>query len=273
MSFRPLRVASLMLVAALAFSMPPAPAQSTSNGADQGPAAGSQFYEIRTYDLGPKGDAAEVDQYLKQALVPALNRHGIDAVGVFAPNESDDTGADVIVVVIPYESLDQIASIRDALSADAQYTAAAKDYLDRTPKNAPYRRIRSEVLSSMACWPRWKVDAETLQNDDRVYELRLYESANERLGDLKVEMFNNGEVPIFLDSGVIPVFIGQCVVGPQMPNLTYLTVYPNEQARQAAWKAFRVHPDWKVLSKNPRSAGTVSHIDKFVLSPKPYSQM
>ena len=35
-------------------------------------------------------------------------------------------------------------------------------------------------------------------NKNRVYELRTYESAHEKLGQLKVDMFNNGEVPIFL---------------------------------------------------------------------------
>lgn len=63
------------------------------------------------------------------------------------------------------------------------------------------------------------------------------------------------------------------MIGPRTPNLTYLTVYANEQARNAAWKAFRVHPDWLVLKEVAKYKGTVSHIDKFVLVPKSYSQM
>lgn len=268
----PLRFVSatyLFLVTMVSISMPPAVAQPT----DQGVTAGSQFYEVRTYDLGDNGDAASVDDYLANALLPALNRLGIETVGAFAPNAEDETGANAIFVVIPYDSPNQIASVRDSLANDAQYQGAAKDYLDRGPQNSPYKRIRSELLSSMACWPQLKVADGSLENSERVYELRLYESANERIGDLKVEMFDNGEVPIFLDCGITPIFVGQCVLGPQMPNLTYLTLYPSESARQDAWKAFRVHPDWKVLSKNPKYAGTVSRIDKFVLSPKPYSQM
>ncbi|WP_322975085.1 NIPSNAP family protein [Aporhodopirellula aestuarii] len=249
--------------------MPPTHAQTS----DSDTAAGSQFYEVRSYVLGEKGDEKTVDHYLENALLPALNRQGIQTVGAFAPSPNDTTGVNAIFVVIPYDSLDQIATVRDSLASDSDYQTAAKPYLDRAPNNPPYERIRSELLSSMACWPELKVADGSLSNADRVYELRLYESPNERVGDLKVEMFNNGEVPIFLDCGITPIFIGQCLLGPQMPNLTYLTLYPSEEARQESWKAFRVHPDWKVLSKNTRYAGTVNRIDKFVLSPKPYSQM
>jgi len=103
--------------------------------------------------------------------------------------------------------------------------------------------------------------------------LRTYESATEQRGEVKVEMFNSGEVPIFLDCGIRPVFFGQALIGPQRPNLTYLTVYENDAARQAAWKAFVAHPDWKTLSSQPKYQQTVSHIDKAIVVAKPYSQL
>lgn len=237
------------------------------------PGAGSQFYEVRTYVLGEKGDAAAVDLYLESALLPALKRQQVGPVGVFSPTSDDESGVAAIYVVIPYDGLEQIAEVRDALAADKEFHTAAKTYLDRPHTDPPFRRIRSELLSSMACWPKLKVADGSLENDERVYELRLYESATEQIGELKVEMFNNGEVPIFLNVGITPVFIGQCLLGPQSPSLTYLTVYENEAARKKAWVDFLADADWKVLSKNPKYAGTVSRIDKFVLAPKPYSQM
>ncbi|EGF27348.1 NIPSNAP family protein [Rhodopirellula baltica] len=232
-----------------------------------------EYYEVRTIVLGDKGDAAAVDQYLEKALIPALERQNIGPVGVFAPKANSETKEGSVFVIIPFTELGQMESSRAALAEDSEYQKAAADYLGRDAKSPPYSRISSELLTAMDCWPKTVVPDGTLENDERVYELRLYESANERLGDLKVEMFNAGEVPIFLDSGIQPIFIGQALVGPQMPSLTYLTVYKNEAAREKAWDAFRAHPDWKVLSKNPRYGGTVSRIDKFVLSAKPYSQM
>lgn len=265
MPFRFVSIACLVLLAMNAVLMPP-------GHADQ-PQARSEFYEIRTYVLGENGDEALLDAYLDSALLPALARQHVGPVGVFSPSPDDESDIAAIYVVIPYDRLEQIATTGDALAADEDYQAAAKAYLQRPHTDPPYKRIRSELLSSMACWPRLQVADGSLDNEDRVYELRVYESANERIGDLKVEMFNSGEVPIFLNVGITPAFIGQCLLGSQMPSLTYLTVYENEAARRKAWDDFRADPDWKVLSSDPKYAGTVSHIDKFVLTAKPYSQM
>lgn len=262
-----------LLLAINVFTMPPALADEAADGSSKKMTAGSQFYEIRSYVLGEKGDEVAVDAYLKDALLPALARQNIGPVGAFSPTKADETGANTVFVVIPFDGLEQFASVRDALADDAQYQSAAKAYLDRPHTNPAFARIRSELLSSMACWPTLQIADGSLENDERVYELRVYESANERIGDVKVEMFNAGEVPIFLDCNITPLFIGQCLLGPQMPSLTYLTMYPSEAARQKAWDDFRAHPDWKVLSAQPKYAGTVSRIDKFVLAAKPYSQM
>ncbi len=232
-----------------------------------------QYYEVRTFLLGENGNAEAVDQYIKNALLPALQRAAVGPIGVFTNAASDQSGVRCMVVVIPMDSPIQVATVRDLVQSDPEYQAAAKSFQAGGKSNAPYQRITSELLVSMKCWPQVKIDSQSLKNADRVYELRLYESPNERLGHLKVDMFNNGEVPIFLDCGIQPIFIGQAIMGPQTPNLTYLTMYPSDEDRQKAWQAFRVHPDWKVLSKDEKYKGTVSKIDKFVLVAKPYSQM
>ncbi len=235
--------------------------------------SGDQFYEVRSYVLGEKGDVAAIDAYLSQALLPALGRQGVGPVGVFTNSENDQTGSARIIVVIPYNDANAVATIKSKVEADAQYQTAARTYLDRGPNDPPYQRIESELLIAMDCMPQVKVPAGSLDNKDRVYELRVYESPNERLGNLKVEMFNSGEVPIFLACDIQPIFIGQSVVGPYTPNLTYLTMYPSDVARAEAWQAFLVHPDWLTLKEVAKYQGTVSKIHKYVLVPKEYSQM
>lgn len=232
-----------------------------------------QYYEIRSYLLGEQGDAEVIHQYLRDALVPAMKRQDAGPIGVFHNAAEDESDSTRIVVVIPYESADAIALCKNRLAKDAEYQKAAKTYLNRGPKNSPYERIESELLVAMDCMPLLKVPKNQLANTERVFELRVYESANERLGDLKVHMFNNGEVPIFLDCGIQPIFIGQAIIGPFTPNLSYLTAYPSETARNEAWVAFRSHPDWQVLKKISKYEGTVSKIYKYVLTPAEYSQI
>tara|TARA_R110002049_G_scaffold2750_2_gene21665 strand:+ start:525101 stop:525880 length:780 start_codon:yes stop_codon:yes gene_type:complete len=232
-----------------------------------------QYYEVRSYLLSEKSDTKAIDTYLEDALLPALQRQGIGPIGVFTNAPSDESGSPRIVVVIPYDSPNQIATVKKNVAADADYQSAAEPLLGRQKNDAAYDRIQSELLVAMDCMPKLNVTSESLSNSNRVYELRLYESPTEKLGDLKVDMFNNGEVPIFYDCGIQPVFIGQGLIGPQTPNLTYLTTYPSDAARLKAWEAFKVNPDWQVLKVVEKYKGTVSKIDKFVLMPKPYSQM
>ena len=233
-----------------------------------------QYYEVRSYLLGESGDAAAIDNYLQNALLPALARQKVGPIGVFSNAESDSPkNPRVIVVVIPHTNVDEINAVHAEIEADPEYQSEAHEYLARGPSQSPYQRIQSELLVAMKCWPEVKVSEAALANQDRVFELRVYESANERIGHLKVEMFNQGEVPIFLDCNITPIFIGQAVISPYAPSLTYLTMYPNDDARKESWKLFMKHPDWKVLSGVEKYKGTVSKIHKYVLSPKPYSRM
>ena len=232
-----------------------------------------QIYEVRTYVLGDNGDADAIDQYLKDALIPALNRQGIKSVGALTNASNDESGKARIVVIIPFASANQVTESHHKLHADEAYQKAAADYLSAGPKDSPYQRISSELLTAMDCWPELKVASGSLENQDRVYELRVYESPNERLGHLKVDMFNNGEVPIFLAAKIQPVFIGQGLIGPQSPNLTYLTMFASDEAREQAWVDFRKHPDWQVLKEVEKYKGTVSKNDKCIMVAKPYSQM
>lgn len=228
-------------------------------------AAEKQIYEIRQFVVADENQGQAVDAYLNDALLPALKRAGVGPVGAYGPAanaESQDR-----FVVIPYSSMSEVPAVHAALDKDSEFLVALAKFESGGPKNAPYKRIASELLLAMDSMPQLKTAAEVGSVDQRVFELRVYESANEGLGDRKVEMFNSGEVPIFLDSGIVPVFLGQAVVGPFTPSLTYLTAYPSEEARQQAWKNFLAHPDWKVLSAEPKYQGTVSKIYKYVLRP------
>jgi hypothetical protein len=93
---------------------------------------------------------------------------------------------------------------------------------------------------------------------------------------MKVRMFAEmGEVDIFRRCGLTPVFFGRTLVGPRMPNLTYMLVYENMAAREKAWSAFRVDPDWKKLSSTTgyADAEIVSNITTVFLRPAAYSQI
>lgn len=238
---------------------------------EESPVVSKQIYEIRQFVIGEGQSGEAVDEYMTEALLPALRRAGSGPVGAFAPADGE-TSKDRFLV-ISYESADQIPQVAAAMDADETLTVARTAFEAKSDGKGPYTRINSELLVGMDCMPQLKAPSLVGTEATRVYELRVYESVNETMGDRKVQMFNEGEVPIFLDCGIMPVFIGQGLVGPYTPSLTYLTAYPDDKSREESWVAFRQHPDWKVLSGKEYYKGTVSKIYKFVLKPLPGSEL
>ena len=107
---------------------------------------------------------------------------------------------------------------------------------------------------------------------DRVYELRSYESATEDYHIKKVDMFNaGGEIELFEKLDFNAVFYGQVISGAKMPNLMYMTTFSDEDSQKAHWDAFVNSPEWSTMKVLTKYANTVSHIDKYLLYPTDYS--
>lgn len=269
------QIAAILALACLYSSVQAQPAAVEASApelaAESSAVAKNQIVEVRTYTLVDAAAEAKLDQYLETALIPALLRQGLGPIGAF--DQSGEAEETQVLLLIAGPSVEAVTGAAAKLSKDAEYQTAAKDYLS-TPANEPIvKRISSELLMSFDCWPQVTISDQKKANAPRLFEMRVYESPTENLGNLKVEMFNAGEVPIFLDCDITPVFMGQALVGDKMPNLTYMTVYDNDEARNAGWKKFSAHPDWQVLKAVKKYEGTVSKIHKSDWTPKSFSQL
>jgi len=255
-------LSSLLLFCFVALLTPAAMSQTITN----------QYYELIEYQGIDVNRLGELDAFLEKALIPSLNRMGIANVGALSL-EAPVEGKTSLYLLLPLSGAGQVASVMDALGKDTAFLENGKSYLETDIKKPVYTRMRSELLVAFNCFPKLAVPKQKIENKDRLFELRVYESPTERMGVLKVEMFNSGEVPIFLDCGIQPVFFGQAIVGDRMPNLTYMTVYDDAAQRDASWKKFQSHPDWAKLKVVEKYAGAVSKIHKINLLPRPYSQL
>ena len=109
-------------------------------------------------------------------------------------------------------------------------------------------------------------------NSERVYELRSYESATEKIFQNKVKMFNEGgEIDFFRRINFNRVFYSSVIDGSKMPNLMYMTTFENMADRDAHWKSFVDDPFWKTLSTMPEYQNNVSRNDITFLRPVSYS--
>ena len=228
---------------------------------------GRDLYELRRYTLRAGERQAAFDDYLKSALLPALARLGIGPIGVFKPIAEQPEP--LVVLLLTHGSPESIA-LGNMVVADPEFAKAAATYLDYPMADPLYKRVESSLMVAFSGHPHIAVPK---LDQPRIFELRTYESHNERMAAKKIEMFNSGEIPIFGRCGMPPVFFGQTLAGAAMPNLTYMLTCPNQEARTAGWKAFGADPDWKVMSGKAEYKDTVSHITSLLLAPTDFSKV
>ena len=235
-------------------------------------AAGRDFYQIQVYRLKGSAQEQRVDNYLKEAYLPALHRAGIKSVGVFKPIPADTTSGRQIIVWLPLTTLDQLDKLQSALAKDVVYQKAGADVLNAPFDNVAFQRKESVILKAFPDAPNFFIPNHKTKPSERIYELRSYEGPTENLFRQKVKMFNaGGEIKIFKSLEFNAVFYAEVISGGTMPNLMYLTTFKDMAAHDAHWDAFRNHPDWKKLSALDEYKHTVSKTVKILLFPTDYS--
>jgi hypothetical protein len=234
-------------------------------------AADGYFYKLKVYHFKNQAQVSRVNRYLQEAYLPAMHKLGIKNIGVFTPVESDTLGKR-LYVLIPFRSWAQLENEEQKLTADQNYLAAGKDYIDAPYNDMPYTRLETIVLSAFPKMPVPAVPVLTANKADRIYELRSYESPTEQYNVNKVRMFNDGdEVAIFKRLGFNAVFYSNVVAGSHMPNLMYMISFNSMADHDQRWKAFGDDPAWKSLKEKSEFQNNVSHIDVVFLHPAPYS--
>lgn len=260
--------ASLTTAAAIAASPLSARAGQESSSSNK-----REFYQLRRYQLSAGPQRKLADDYFRDALVPSLNRLEISPVGVFNVTIGPETP--VTYVLIPGMSVERLVTIDDRLRQDEEYVKAAEPFLNAPAKEPAYSRMESSLLQAYEKMPKITLPAASTSKSPRVFELRTYESPSNQDHWRKIEQMSSGEGDIFSKAGIPQVFYGDTLVGPRLPNLTYMLCFNSLSERDAKWDAFRSSPEWKALSTNPRFAfeDIVSNITNIMMAPTAYSQI
>ena len=239
----------------------------SASAATAAPTPKRPYFELRRYALAAGGPAGKLaDAYFANALIPALNRLGIPAVGAFKLDIGPDTPA--LYLLIPSPSLETLANLDALLTKDAAYLKAAEPFLAAPADHPAFHRVDSSLLSAFD-------DFAIPAAGKRIFQLRIYESPTQQAHENKVAMFANAEIGIFRSVGMTPVFFAKALIGPSLPNLTYMLVFNDQDDLQAKWSAFSAAPAWKKLVGMPGNGddSLIRQITNLILSPKPYSQI
>ena len=232
---------------------------------------GREYYQLRRYQLSNGPGVKLAHSFFQEAFVPAANRLGIKPVGVFTVVVGPNTPA--LYALVPSTSLETLVMLDSRLSADADYAKAGQPFLEAPATSPAYSRMESSLMIAFEGWP--KIQPPSSLSGPRIFELRTYESPSDRDHVRKVEMFNSGEFDVFHRAGFRSIFYGDTLVGPRLPNLTYMLSFENLGEREKLWSTFGSLPEWKKLSGSDRYAfeEIVNNITNTILAPAPYSQI
>src|SRR5437773_6884378 len=94
--------------------------------AEKGEHASREYYELRLYHLrrGPKQKL--FDDFCREAALPAMNRQGVDKVGVFGVMTGPDSPT--MYVLLTHKSIESFATLYDRLRADPDYQKAGAEF-------------------------------------------------------------------------------------------------------------------------------------------------
>jgi hypothetical protein len=209
------------------------------------------FYAVEHFNIKSGPQLGRLHDFCSQSLLPALNKiHSgpriyLEAmVGPRVPH---------FTVISGFSSLEEMWSVHTKMMQDETIRKAA-EALESGPDPA-YESLDSAVVEAADYSPEIKPDATT---PPRIFELRVYHSPTWRQLASLHERFRGPEIKIFHRSGIHPILYGSTIIGPNIPNLTYLIPFTDLAAREKAWAAFGADPDWqKVRQESIAKAGEI----------------
>jgi hypothetical protein len=234
------------------------------------------WIEVRNYHFTSPEQMAAFANLMEHAGIAAMNRAGARPVGLFRLNDDDNPkletkpDANDLWLIVPHASPDAFAQFENKLGADEAYQSAAKDVLGGDKDHPPFKRYDTLLLHAFASTPT--MTPQELK-EDRVLELRTYQSRNPERAANKIGMFEAGEIPIFTRSGMPGVFFGGAIAGWDLPNLTYMIWHENFASAKEHWAKFQADEEWKKLRAQPQYKDNVSKIIDRFLRPLPGSQI
>lgn len=198
----------------------------------------THFYAVETFYL-KSGGQARVHDLLSKSMLPAIQKvHSgpkIVLESLVAPHMPQ------IVFIIGFRSLEEMWTLHTSLGKNPELQNAFAQ-----SENVADTLVDSQanvLLEAMPFSPEIVADSKP-RKPARVFEMRVYHTAKWRQLTGLTERFAGPEIRIFHRTGIHPILYASTLVGPNIPNLTYLIPFDSLAAREKAWDTFGADPEW-----------------------------
>jgi hypothetical protein len=166
------------------------------------------------------------------------------------------------VMVMGFGSGAEALSLYTRLHQQEGYSQAVAAW--ESGSNEPYESTSLSLLEAADYSP--EIRAGEPGKAPRVFELRTYHAPTWRQWGALNERFAGPEIRIFHRCGIHPMLYASTVFGTDLPNLIYLIPFDDLAAREKAWSAFAVDPEWiKVRSESVARHGEIVTIAQSAL--------
>ena len=229
----------------------------------------NQIFHLLYFYMRNGSQVERTTQYLNTVFLPAAQRAGLSPVAFFSPVVGERSP--YILSLVTYPSFASIDAVHNKFAEDKEFQKGWDAY--NTISDPGYVRMESTLLRAFDSMPSLEVPPTDAKRATRIFELRTYESVNEKASQRKMQMFSSGEIAIFRRLGMMPVFFSQTIIGRNLPSLTYMLAFDDLAARDRLWRAFGADPEWQKLRAQPglSDAEIVSNISNAILRPLPFS--
>ena len=261
------------LSAGAALGMTPVMGMPGLTGSLEQPAPqGVQYFEWIRYHLPLGSRQRLVSDYYRDVAIPALNKAGINNIGVF--NVKHGTNDPTLHVIIPHPSLESVVTLNNKLLDDQEFVQAGARVLSPPMNEMAFVSMEKTIMKAFDNLPEIQVPTQKQANKPRIFQVRTYESPSLTAAKRKIHMFNEGgEIAIFKKTGLQPVLFGEVIAGDRMPSLVYIVAFDDLDDLTKKWSVFGSDPDWRTLSANKFYDETVSRINDWIWTPTGFSQI
>ena len=197
----------------------------------------TQLYRLDYFRYRQGDQGARLTQFLTSQM-PLFQKHA-RAMGVFTAVLTPH--AQTTLVVSGFAGFEQMIAAGRAVESDSGYQKAHAEF--EKGAEPPYDGLDRVLLQAADFSPEITPLAEKPKSP-RYFELRIYHSPTRSQLGMVHERFAGPEIKIFHRSGIHPILYGDTIIGPDIPNLTYMIPFATLADREKAWDAFGADPDW-----------------------------